>query len=199
MQRFAVPQRYGHRDTRARRIHSDFRASVTLWTILRILSLLLVVALSGQGSAVAHKIHVSVAQLEYNPRLQNVEVVLRVYADDLENALSRHARRPIKLDPEKDKEAGEVVMGYLRQHFELKNSAGKPVRFAWVGIESQVDMFWLYFQGKLPAGLSGTQLKNRVFCDLFEDQVNIVNTKLSGKPLGLMFEPKDEFKPILTK
>lgn len=178
---------------------TSLRTSVSLRQSLRILNLLLVIALSGQGGPAVHKIHVSVAQLEYNAKQQNVEVVMRVYADDLENALSRHAKRPIKIDPEKDREAGDVVMAYLREHFELKNAAGKPVRFAWVGIESQVDMYWLYFQGKLPAGLAGTQLKNRVLCELFDDQVNIVNAKLQGKQLGLMFEHKDAFKPLLSK
>ena len=150
----------------------------------------------------SHKFHVSVAALEFNPKSQSVEVVLRVYADDLENALSQHAKRPIKLDPAKSKEAGEVVMSYLRGQFELRTAAGKPVKFTWVGIEGQpeqMDMFWLYFEGKLPGGLAGAQLKNRVFCDLFDDQVNIVNAKHQGKQIGTMFEPKDEFKPLTGK
>jgi hypothetical protein len=151
------------------------------------------------SAANRHKFHVSVAVLEFNPKTQAVEVVLRVYADDLENALSQHAKRPIKLDPAKSREAGDLVMSYLRGQFELKSAAGKPVKFAWVGLEAQADMFWLYFKGKLPGGLSGAQLKNRVFCDLFEDQVNIVNSKLQGKQTGTMFEPKDEFKPLAGK
>ena len=144
----------------------------------------------------SHKFHVSVAALEFNPKARAVEVVLRVYADDLENALSQHAKRPIKLDPAKSKEAGEVVMAYLRSQFELKTAAGKHVKFTWVGLEAQVDMFWLYFEGKLPGGLAGAQLKNRVFCELFEDQVNIVNAKHQGKQIGTMFEPKDGFKSL---
>ncbi|MGH9844839.1 MAG: DUF6702 family protein [Blastocatellia bacterium] len=144
----------------------------------------------------SHKFHVSVAAIEFNSKAQSVEVVLRVYADDLENALSQHAKRTVKLDPAKSREAGEVVMAYLRSQFELKTAAGKPVKFTWVGLEAQVDMFWLYFEGKAPGGLAGTQLKNRVFCELFDDQVNIVNAKQQGKQVGTMFEPKDGFKPL---
>jgi hypothetical protein len=160
------------------------------------------VASSILSATASHKFHVSVAALEFNPKSQSVEVVLRVYADDLENALSQHAKRPIKLDPAKSKEAGEIVMSYLRGQFELRTAAGKPVKFTWVGIEGQpeqMDMFWLYFEGKLPGGLAGAQLKNRVFCDLFDDQVNIVNAKHQGKQIGTMFEPKDEFKPLTGK
>jgi hypothetical protein len=146
---------------------------------------------------IAHKFHVSVAALEFNPKLQTVEIVLRVYADDLENALSQHASRPVKLDPAKSREAGAAVMAYLRDQLTLKNAAGKPVRLTWVGLEAQVDMFWLYVEGKLSGGLTGAQLKNRVFCELFEDQVNIVNVKYLGRQSGIMFEPKDEFKSLM--
>ncbi|MDX2033707.1 MAG: DUF6702 family protein [Blastocatellia bacterium] len=158
---------------------------------------LLALPLDGEARAAAlHKFHVSVSQVEYNASGQSVEVVMRIYSDDFENALSRHAKRPVKIDPARDKEMGEVVMSYLRGQFELKTRAGKPVKFTWVGLEAQVDMFWLYFEGKVPGGFSGAQLKNRVLCELFEDQVNIVNVKYQGKQAGTMFEPKDEFKPI---
>lgn len=155
-----------------------------------------------------HKVHVSVAQLEYNQKAQSVEVVLRVYADDLENALSQHAKRQVKIDPataNKDKRIGETVLAYLRDTFELKNKAGRPVRLNWVGLEWQTDMYWLYVEGKMPAvpvnsnALEGAQLKNKVFAELFDDQVNIVNAKVQNKQLGLMFESKDGFKTIAER
>ncbi len=152
-----------------------------------------------------HKVHVSVAQIEFNQKSQSVEIVIRVYADDLENALSQHAKRPVKIDPataNKNKQIGETILAYLRGNLELKTKSGATVRLNWVGLEWQVDMFWLYVEGKMPPSsvktdsLDGTQLRNRVFCELFDDQVNIVNTKIREKQVGLMFESKDSFKLI---
>ncbi|MBS1790707.1 MAG: hypothetical protein JST85_23520 [Acidobacteria bacterium] len=152
-----------------------------------------------------HKLHLSVAQLDYNQKSQSVEIVLRVYGDDLENAISQHAKRPIKIDPataNKDKRIGQAILAYLRNSFELKSPSGTPVKLNWLGMESQTDMFWLHVEGKMPAvpasdnGLDGAQLKNRIFCEQFADQVNIVNTKIRGKQVGLMFEAKDGFKMI---
>lgn len=154
------------------------------------------------GSLSPHKIHVTVSQLEYDPKAQSVEIVMRVFADDLENALSQMIKRQIKLDPDsarKDKVVGQNVLAYLRNTFELKSKAGRTVKLGWVGLEWQTDMFWLYFEGKLPANsgtLEGTQIRNKVFCDLYEDQVNIVNTKIQSKQIGFMFDPKDDFKVI---
>lgn len=158
--------------------------------------------LSSVSNTNSHKIHVSVAQLEFNQKAQSVEIVIRVYADDLENALSQHAKRQVKLDPanaSKDKRVGEAVIAYLRDNFELKNKEGHLVKLNWVGLEWQVDMFWLYAEAKMLNGLDGSQLRNRVFFDLYEDQVNIVNTKIQNKQVGLMFEQKDGFKTITNR
>ena len=146
-----------------------------------------------------HKIHVSVTHLEFNQPKQTVEIVVRVFTDDLENALSQRAKRTVKIDPataDKDRRVGDLAMAYLRSNFELKNKAGRPVILSWNGIEGQVDMFWLYVKGRMPGGLEGAQIRNKIFCELFEDQVNIVNAKHQGKQIGLMFESKDDFKAI---
>ncbi len=146
-----------------------------------------------------HKIHVSVSSLEFNQTNQEVEIAIRVFTDDLETALSRRAERPVKIDTAtagKDKRVSDLLMAYLRSHFELKNKAGRPIVLTWSGIEGEMDMFWLYVKGRMPGGLEGAQMRNKIFCELFEDQVNIVNAKHQGKQLGVMFEPKDDFKAI---
>jgi len=146
-----------------------------------------------------HKVHVSVTNLEFNQPKQTVEIVIRVFTDDLENALSRRANRAVKIDPAtvgRDRKVVELVMAYLRSSFELKNKAGRTVALSWNGIEEQPDMFWIFVKGRTPGGLEGAQMRNKLFCDLFDDQVNIVNAKHQGKQVGLMFESKDDFKPL---
>ena len=145
----------------------------------------------------SHKIHVSVTNLEFSQPRQTVEIVIRVFSDDLENALSRRAERAVKIDPAtagKDRQVVKLVMAYLRSNFELKNKVGRPVALSWNGIEGQPDMFWIFVKGRAPGGLEGAQLRNKIFCELFDDQVNIVNAKHQGKQIGLMFEAKDDFK-----
>ncbi|MGE0126825.1 MAG: DUF6702 family protein [Blastocatellales bacterium] len=147
----------------------------------------------------SHKIHVSVTHLEFNQPKQTVEIVIRVYTDDLENALSQRAKREVKIDlasAGKDRRLAEQVMAYLRSNFELKNKAGRTASLSWSGIEGQMDMFWLYVKGRMPGGLEGARMRNKIFCELFDDQVNIVNAKHQGKQIGLMFEAKDEFKAL---
>jgi hypothetical protein len=148
-----------------------------------------------------HKVHVSVTNLEFDRPKQVVEIVIRVFTDDLENALSMRAKQSVKIDPAtagKDGQFIEPAMAYLRSNFELKNKAGRPVILSWSGIEGppdgQANMIWIFVKGRMPGGLEGAQMRNKIFCELFDDQVNIINAKHRGKQIGLMFESKDDFK-----
>jgi len=132
-----------------------------------------------------------------------VDIVIRVFTDDLENALSRRAKQAVKIEPataDKDRQFIESVMAYLRSSFELKNKAGRPVILSWEGIEGQsegqADMIWIFVKGRMPGGFESAQIRNKIFCELFDDQVNIVNAKHQGKQIGLMFESKDDFKTL---
>lgn len=149
-----------------------------------------------------HKFHATIAQLEYNAKAQSVEAVIRFFTDDFETAISQHAKREIKFNtPQalKDKANNAAVYGYIRERFELKGKNGSAVKLTWVGMEMQAEMIWVYFEGKLPGGLSGAQLRNRVMNELFDDQVNIVNFKYDGKQTGTMFNAQDGFKLVPEK
>lgn len=149
-----------------------------------------------------HKFHATIAQLDYNAKEQSVEAVIRFFADDFETAISQHAKREIKFNtPQalKDKANSDAVFSYVRERFELKGKNGNPVKLTWVGMEVQADMVWVYFEGKLPGGLSGAQLRNRLMQELFDDQVNIVNFKFDGKQTGTMFNLQDGFKVVPEK
>ncbi len=172
---------------------------------LRTLSFLVfasVVLLQVMPGTSAHKFHVSVSQIEYHAPSRSAKLMIRVFADDLETAITRHAGRPVKIQGVQlagNREVGELIHGYLLDKLDLKTNAGRPVQLSWSGLEAQADVVWLYVEGRLPGGLTGARLRNRLFCELFEDQVNIVNTKHRQQTIGLMFEPKDDYKVITEK
>src|SRR5215471_19838553 len=59
----------------------------------------------------SHRVHISVTNLEFYQPRQTVEIVIRVFTDDLENALSQLAKRAVKIDP--------ATAGKDRQFIEL--------------------------------------------------------------------------------
>ena len=137
------------------------------------------------GAAAAHKFYTSLARVEYNAEAKTVEVALRVFADDLELALTRRSGRRVYLDRTKD--AAELTLTYLRETFEISGRDGRKAELRWVGMEAQTDIVWLYFEAPLPEGLAGATLRDRVLLELFRTQVNLVNIKYGDKQLDLVF------------
>lgn len=161
-----------------------------------IITLLCVCAalLPQRATAAAHTFHTSLMSLEYNHQEQLVEISLQVYTHDLETILTRRAGKDVRLD--KTPGAAALIFAYLKDTITLKNGAGETRPLSWVGMEAQSDRVWLYFESKMPEGLAGAQLRDRLFFELLEDQLNLVHLKDEDTKNDLTFKPGDDFKPL---
>lgn len=156
--------------------------------------LLLLLCAATPRLATAHTFHTSLMSMEYNRQEQSLEISLKVYAHDLETILTRRSGKNVRLG--KTPDAEQQTFAYLQNVINLKNGAGETKTLTWVGMEARADTVWLYFEAKMPEGLSGAQLRNRIFFELLQDQVNLVHLKDSGKKSDLVFKPGDGFKPL---
>ena len=141
-----------------------------------------------------HTFHASLMQVEYNDKEKLVEMSLQVFTHDLENILSRRSGKTVIL--EKTPDASQLTLAYLNESINLKGRDGKVRTFSWVGMEPEADAVWLYIETKMPEGLDGVELRNRVLFELFNDQVNRVHIKYDNKKYDLVFKPGDDFKAI---
>ena len=142
----------------------------------------------------AHKFHASFARMNYNEQEQTVQVTLRIFADDLENILSRRTGRSIRLD--KTPDAAVLTLAYLQSSFELRGRDGRTKKLVWVGMEPEVDTVWVYVEAKVGPNPEALTVSNRILFDLFDDQVNLLHFRFIGKKADLVFKPGDRFKEI---
>lgn len=154
----------------------------------RTTTILIAVALVLGAASVAraHKFHASLANVEYNETTKSAEISIRVFADDLEASLGkRHGSRvQIGLTPNAEK----IAFDYVASAFELRDRSGAKVDLRWVGMEPQADVVWIYVEAPLEAGLDGATVDDRIFFDLFRDQVNLVNVRHGDRKASLVFE-----------
>ena len=161
---------------------------------MRLLALVMSAALLGcpalrPAPAAAHKFYTSLAQVEYNAGEKTVEVTLRVFADDLERALTRRAGREVSL--ERTQDAGRLVLAYLRDTFEIRGRGGETKALKWVGMELRAGVAWLYVEAEMPEGLAGARLRDHVLFELFRGQVNTVSVRYPGAKADLVFARGD--------
>ena len=132
-----------------------------------------------------HPTHTSGAELSEQPG-GRAEVVLRVFADDFATALAAGSAVP----------PVRVVSEYLRERFTLLDPAGRPVELAWEMAGPSGDVLVLYGRGRVPGGLGGSRVANRVLTERFADQVNVVRATYGGRSATLIFVPGDGAKPL---
>lgn len=145
----------------------------------------------------AHTFHTSLTRMDYNAEEKSVEITIQVFAHDLETALEKRAGKRVNL--EKSKEAGQLILGFLGERFVLKNKSGEAKSLQFVGKEQSADAVWLYLEARMPEGLNGATLENTIFFDLANDQVNLVTCRFEGKKNDLAFKPNDKPKILIEE
>ncbi len=172
------------------------RSSLTIKLTATALAFVLMILPLSIGVA-AHKYYVSLAQAEYNDETRTLEIAVRVFADDLELALTRLNKRAVYLD--KTPDASTLILAYLQTHFEIQNGKGETQKFKWVGIETKVDSVWIYIECPMPDGLTGARARNTLFFELYPEQINTVNFKAGTKRFDFAWKSGDGWRTIFQE
>jgi len=148
-----------------------------------------------------HTYHSSILDLRLNPQKQQVELALKVFTDDLENALSQG--RPQRLSLQ-DPRAQALAEAYLREHLALAlPAAGRqpqaPLVLQFVGMQAEKDAYWLYAKARLPRATTALWLRNTVMLDLFSDQMNIVNAESGPAKTSELYHAGHEQAVLVLK
>ena len=190
--KFTVKMFFKRTTTNAKPLTAS-RSSLTLkLNALALAFVLLSLPLSIQVAA--HKYYVSLTQAEYNDETKTLEIAVRVFADDLELALTRADKRAVYLD--KTPDVSTRILAYLQTHFEIQNSKGETQKLKWVGMETKVDSVWIYIETAMPEGLSGARARNNLFFELYPEQINTVNFKAGTKRFDFAWKNGDNWRTV---
>lgn len=142
----------------------------------------------------AHPQHTSFAEVGWNPKTGNFEVALCVWALDLEHALGTELQDVNNWD---DRELSEFTdaqfESYLASRFTIRavpdtqtadqaSGANKTndSKMRWVGHETDGPRVWLYFEIKGFKSPASWELKNSIFFDRNDNQLNQVRISIDG-------------------
>ena len=154
--------------------------------------------LSLSAAADAHRFHMGITEVAFNPRTRSTEIVHTYMAHDVEALLMNMYGRQFDLG---DPEDQAVLRKYVEGRFWLKgqDNARLPVR--WVGMTADSQSVVIY-QELENAPLSKTAaIHQGVLMDFLPDQVNTVNLNDAGAIRSLTFtqaaveQPAQENKP----
>jgi len=135
-----------------------------------------------------HAYHTSILELKLNPQKQQVELALKVFADDFSRALSQGQPKAVDL---REPRALPLAELYLHQHLKLTLPAAprqprRPLDVQFLGLQPEKDAYWLYAKVPLPYPTKELLLQQEVLLELFNDQMNIVNAEGNGKKISAL-------------
>lgn len=139
-----------------------------------------------------HKFYTSITQLEYNTKTQSYELIINVFSDDWEKALSEIHQRAVKLDQPGVEKLSEE---YLYTKFVMKYK-DKKLTYKFIGQEPENDILKIYIELPHKFISKGLFIKNDCLIAEFDGQINILNTLLLGNRKTYIFKNLNQFQEI---
>ena len=139
----------------------------------------------------AHKFYVSITKIEYVKEKESLQIITKIFTDDIEDALQQRYNASILLDRKQESEtADEDVKKYMLQKLKIKVN-GKPVQLNYIGKEYDTDMLIAYIEVVNVSELKSIEIENKILMEIFSEQQNIIHLKIPNSRKSLILD-RDE-------
>lgn len=130
---------------------------------------------------VAHKYYVSITQVEYVKEKQSVQVITRIFVDDLERLIRMRYDETVTLAANNESEkVNQYIDKYIGEKMVITIN-GKQSKMVFLGKEYENDIVYCYFEIEKVASIQSFEIRNQVLFDVFPEQKNIVRTDINGE------------------
>ncbi|MBL6446304.1 hypothetical protein JMN32_08290 [Fulvivirga sp. 29W222] len=132
-------------------------------------------------SSFKHPIHVSVCDIEFDKERNALEIVQRIFLDDLELAVrNQQGDQMIDLLSPKGTTTDNLVKAYLKAHFKISVN-NKAETYSYLGHEVEGDALYAYMEIEKVKKLNSIQVYSAILTREHDDQVNLVHVEVDKK------------------
>lgn len=136
---------------------------------------------------VLHPVHVSVTEITLDEKEKELEIIARIFWDDLENSV-REAKQQRELNlldqGVSTTTTDQLVLEYLQPRFKLSLN-GKPQKLKYLGHEVEGEAILCYIQVTGVRKLETIEVFNSIITEFHEDQSNLVHVTVGEKVKSL--------------
>ncbi len=142
-------------------------------------------------SSSSHKFYVSTTNVEYVKEEKVIQIITKIFTEDIEQALQTRYNASISLDSNKETEVDETfLIKYLLQKIKIKVN-GKSVVLNYIGKEYDIDIAKIYFEIENISELKTIEIENKVLIDMFSEQQNIIHLKTPESRRSLILDKNE--------
>lgn len=144
-----------------------------------------------------HPLHISVTEIEYNGKVNSLQIISRIFVDDLETAIREEKKLPNLdiLNPKDGLKTETLLSDYLKGHLKIKLD-GKEMRLNFLGYEEESFAFICYIEIEKIEAFKVLEVENTIITETYDDQSNLVHVTYNGpiKSARLMKDrPREKF------
>lgn len=130
-----------------------------------------------------HKYYVSVTDIEYVKEAKSLQIISRLFVDDIEKVLQERYDDSIKIED-------ELTDTYIEKYFSKKvliTINNELKQFKFIGKEIEDDMVHCYFEIENISNIETINVTNKLLFDMFDNQQNITHLKINDKKKSFLF------------
>lgn len=138
--------------------------------------------------AFVHPLHISVTEITLDDKEQELEIMIRVFTDDLEQAIRAESKNPeLNIMKPAGITTDKLVWNYMQSRFKI-TANGEQLNLKYLGHEKDEDVTVFYVQVQPMQKFETISITNSIITELYDDQSNLVNVTLgeTTKSLRLM-------------
>ena len=144
-------------------------------------ALLLILVLASSFANKDHETYLSVTEIEYKEDTNSLQIISRVFIDDLEEVLSKRYQKDISLSYKEDLEKNkDLIARYLDKKLNITIN-GKKQPLQLLGSKFDADQIVMFIEGTNIEKFDKITIENLILTDLFDAQKNIVHVKKGGE------------------
>ena len=128
-----------------------------------------------------HPMHVSVTEVEYSEKNKSLQIISRIFIDDLEISIRSQKNQESLdlLEPKNGMTTDQLVSAYLRDHFKIKVD-GKPAKINYLAHEIEDLAIICYMEIENIKKLKSIEVTDTVIQETHDDQSNLVHITYRG-------------------
>ncbi|WP_062053051.1 DUF6702 family protein [Aquimarina longa] len=134
-----------------------------------------------------HKFYVSVTQVEYNEQQESLQIISRIFIDDIKELLKERYDVTIEVGEKEDTKIDEYLSLYISKKLKFTVN-DKEVPFTFIGKEYEDDLIICYLEIEHISFLETIEVTNQILMDLFEEQQNIIHVKKNNQRKSLILQ-----------
>ena len=127
-----------------------------------------------------HPFFVSVIDISHKPKENSLQISIKLFTNDFEDALKRSTKKNVDiLHPKNKSEMDSMIMNYISKRFNLTINLKKQM-FQFIGYEKEEEAIWTYLEIKNIPVPKKINIETKLLYDYLPQQINIVHTEING-------------------